>query len=59
MTIEVKQTCDKCFKARHLDTQRSIAMSPEQGGWRQFSGKDICADCMSKFIGEVNATLPS
>lgn len=50
MTVSIIQTCDRCSKTRPITdkTQREYA------GWRLLNDKDICVDCIKKFLEDVD-----
>lgn len=48
MSLRVIQICDKCKKEREIkDTSQK---EKDQGGWREFDGKTICAEDIRKFF---------
>jgi hypothetical protein len=58
--IETVQTCDKCNRSRAIDSgNQATRLNRDHGGWRLINDRDICNECITKFLEDTNAKVPT
>lgn len=51
MAISLVQSCDRCGTERALVSESQA----NNGGWREFRGRHICAECIVVILGCIDA----